>query len=126
MSSSPEGAQFGWGGFFGDAVQSSVGNGAVFTNITTGGGDLLITGQQTAPYQIDPQGAQLISLLEESEDTASSNLLREHFRASRFQTANLLWRDMAAKIQSSFDANAQFNAALQSASQLATQFPKVH
>lgn len=123
MSSSPEGAQFGWGGFFGDALQPTAGNGTAFANITTGGGELLITGRNSAPYQIDSAGAQTIQLLEETNDAVANNLMREHFRANRFRTTNLIGQDMANKIQTSFDANAQFNAALQGASPLATQFP---
>lgn len=127
MSSSPEGAQFGWAGFFGDAVQSSGANtGSTFTSITTGGADLLITGQDTSPYQIDSGGVQPIFLIDETDEEFGRALLEQHFRAENFNTSNLLGQDIASKIQSSYDANALFNSALEGAGNLATDFPNTN
>lgn len=126
QSSSPEGAQFGWGGRFADAMIAAGANSEpTFTNITSAGNDLFLTGQTATPYQASPGGAATIELFEgiADEESLLATRLVQHFRAANFMGTNLLELDMANKAQAVYDANALFNQASQSATELATQFP---
>jgi hypothetical protein len=64
-ASAPEGAQFGWGGRFADAVVNSGANiNREFSTITAVGNELFLTGQDVLPYQIGLNGAPEIGLLD--------------------------------------------------------------
>ncbi|KZX57031.1 hypothetical protein A3709_04470 [Halioglobus sp. HI00S01] len=113
MAGAPEGAQFGWGGLFADAMQQSGANlGAAFSTVTTGGSALFITGRETAPYQVGEEGASQPWVLEYTEEKLRDEL-RRHFRAERYNRGNFLRRDMASKVHASFDANELYNIATQ-------------
>ena len=122
MAGSPEGAQFGWAGLFADAMLSQ--NGAPeFSAVTSGGNDLFITGRSAVPYQISTEGASRIFRFEELEDGPAKDRLREHLRASAGTARGLLERDLSDAARRSFDANARFNQASESAAGLTTAFP---
>ncbi len=132
QANSPEGAQFGWGGLFGDAALASGANPVSdFTSITSLGNELFLTGLNTAPYQVNPDGgASTIDLLENfrflflrGDTTAAEALLRDHFRAANDANTNLLARDLSNASQSAFDANESFNTAFESLTPLTTMFP---
>ena len=130
MSSAPEGAQFGWGGRFADAVAASSSQERDFTSITTLGNELFLTGTNTAPYQVGLDGAQSIDILEFfsgnpyglDEDLITANM-RQHFLAAGANDPNLIERDMAAAINGSLTKNEAFNAALEAAPVIGTMFP---
>ncbi len=121
MSGAPEGAQYGWAGLFSDL---SLGNGAnsdtTFANITTGGGELLLTGTKTAPYSVGIDGAAQPEVLGENSDIR--DLLTAHFRGAAYLPEPLLGQDINQKNRTAYDANAQYNQAA-GGSALATEFP---
>ncbi|MEM1112984.1 MAG: DUF1501 domain-containing protein [Pseudomonadota bacterium] len=123
MAGAPEGASFGWAGLFADAAQQAGANpGAAFSTITTGGADLLITGRDTAPYQVGEEGAAQAYILEDLEGDLGE-AMRRHFAATGFRPGNLLRRDIADKLHASYDANEQYNLATQSGGGASTAFP---
>ena len=131
MSSSPEGAQFGWGGRFGDAVLASNANFLPdFTAITSLGNELFLTGEVTRPYQIGLDGATevaLLDLFEASRGTADGEaryqILRDHLTAANFSSANLIERDIAAALSGSLELNESFNAARENLTPFSVAFP---
>lgn len=128
MSSSPEGAQFGWGGRFGDAVVASNANFLPdFTAITSLGNELFLTGDVTRPYQIGLDGADEIFVLDLFEAAPGAGaivpLLRDHLTAANFQSTNLIERDMAAASESSLTLNELFNQSRRSLVPFSTAFP---
>lgn len=126
QSSSPEGAQFGWGGRFADAMIASGANAQqTFSNITGLGNELFLTGQTASPYQVSTGGAARIEILDAlgDDETYLSSALVQHFRAANFMGSNLLEQDMAQKSQAAYDANVLFNEASMGATPLTTEFP---
>ncbi|MEL6364034.1 MAG: DUF1501 domain-containing protein [Pseudomonadota bacterium] len=131
MSSNPEGAQFGWGGRFGDAALASNANFLPdFTAITTLGNELFLTGEVTRPYQIGLNGADEVFYLDIFESLRSGpggeqlyQDFRAHLTASDFQSANLIERDVKAALANSLLLNEQFNEARASLSPFAVAFP---
>lgn len=119
MSGATEGTQYGWAGLYADSLAST---NNTFANITTGGGELLLTGKSTTPYQVSGGRALSLDVIDEAEPELVPQL-NSHFRAEYFQEASLLQKDIASKTQESFDANKQYNSATQSQDALATQFP---
>ncbi|MEM1153857.1 MAG: DUF1501 domain-containing protein [Pseudomonadota bacterium] len=122
MSGAPEGARFGWAGLFADIMQRAGANVEnTFAAITTGGADLLITGQQTTPYQVVGETAVEPVILEDLNNPVLAMMTR-HLRTQGFNGDNLLARDMATRSRLAIDANRRYN---QSASQVggAGDFP---
>lgn len=125
QASAPEGAQYGWGGQFADAVIAAGANEAAeFTTVTSLGNELFLTGQVAKPYQVGVEGAALIELLEDPDSPASlKQLLRRHFLASDADRSNLLARDLADAANAGLLANERYNTATTSAFSFATHFP---
>ncbi|MCV2885679.1 DUF1501 domain-containing protein [Aestuariibacter sp. AA17] len=127
QSSAPEGAQTGWGGLFADHAASS-NTGKTFTNISTDGSALFLTGNTVQSYQISTQGAAKIGILEHlSEDTEQAELeaaLRHHFGKNTVNYDHLLHGDMSAILNNAYSANSAFDRATQAATQsISTTFP---
>ncbi|MEL6547307.1 MAG: hypothetical protein AAFQ82_21970, partial [Myxococcota bacterium] len=123
LASSPEGAQFGWGGLFADAA--SAGNSAPeFTSMTTGEFALFGTGRLVNPYQFGGDGAPSIEVLEEFEDNPLFERIREHVRGRFAARSNLLERDIAAKLRDTYDSNVRFGEATGRAPTIGTAFPE--
>lgn len=131
QASSPEGAQFGWGGLFADAALAANPNNAKeFTTITSSGNELFLTGRNAQPYQISTQGAASVNVLEwlrEFEDSAQGqsllNQVTGHFEAKSFTSNNLLQQDVATILANAYAANEKYNQTQLSAPTLSTQFP---
>lgn len=123
MSSSPEGAQFGWGGFFADAILGQ-NSSPEFTGITTGGSELFLTGNTAFPYQVGLEGAARVGLEEFFADTDIGPLISAHLRAEQFTGNSLLDRDMTAAMKKASDSNAKYNASLDAAPAIGLDFPR--
>ena len=125
QASAPEGARFGWGGQFADAVIAAGANGAPeFSTITSLGNELFLTGATAKPYQVGENGAALFDLLaEEDSPAALSDLLRRHFRAVDADRENLIARDLADGANAGLLANERYNAATVASTTLTTPFP---
>lgn len=126
VASAPEGARYGWGGLFGDAVAASGANSnQEFTTITALGNELFLTGESVLPYQIGLNGAEEIELLNNySPNSGIGNTLRRHFAAMDFQRTNLIQQDVVRIAESSVELNESFNEALQNLIPLSTSFPQ--
>lgn len=130
MSSQPEGAQFGWGGRFADAVLASSGQTPDFTSITTLGNDLFLTGDTTGPFQVGLGGPRDLDVLSftrgnpfNQEGNTTYEALRDHFQAEGFSSDNLIARDMAGALADSLQKNEAFAAAYTNSPQINTSFP---
>lgn len=123
-SGGPEGASYGWGGLFADAVNASGANtNKEFTTISTLSNELFLTGQTVSPYQVSADGAQEIQALQEFTDSQLNDILRRHFRAMDFQRSNLIETDIARISDNSVVLNETFNQAYSNLIPVATQFP---
>ncbi len=126
QSSSPEGAQYGWGGRFADAVLAAGANiSPVFTNISSRGNELFLTGETVTSYQVTEEGAATVEIVDFLGDINSDAMLPvlDHMRAVNFMGANLLEQDLAVAAQTSFDANALYNHASADIPVMTTVFP---
>lgn len=131
QSSSPEGAQLGWGGLFGDAVfNAGAASEPDFVTMTSLGNEVFLTGNVIQPFNLGVAGPVEVSALEFFENAAAdggdaeaARLIRDHFRAMDFNRSNLFERDMASAMQGAIDINESFNEALEMGIPLATQFP---
>lgn len=126
MSSQPEGALFGWGGLFADAVIGGApGPGAPFTTITTLGNELFLTGDQATPYQVSTggvSGIEVLNFFDSSQPTYQA--LRDHFGAVNHADPNLIESDVAAAIGNSLTTNETYNNAIDNAVPLMATFPQ--
>jgi len=132
QSSQPEGAQFGWGGLFADAVLASGGNAAApeFTTISSTEVGPFLTGNRAQPYQVSADGSAEIALLDglgdgslAGDEAAFLNNVKDRFRAQGFNGTNILEQDMAAKFRNGIDSNDQYDAARAALSPVSTTFP---
>jgi len=131
MTGQPEGAQFGWGGYFADAsVNSGANSNPEFSTITTLGHEVFLTGDTVKPYHIGINGAAEIEALKFFEQNRSDpageiiyQKLRDHFEAMDFARSNLAERDMAAAMKDALETNELFNQSLVNAQTFTTPFP---
>ena len=133
MSSEPEGAQFGWGGRFADAVLASGANSGAqdFSTITSLGNELFLTGSEASPYQIGLDGAPEIDALNffaggenQSDPNSIYQKLRDHFEAMDFNSSNLIDRDISNAMRTALTTNETFNQAFESIQPFSTAFPQ--
>ena len=126
MSSQPEGASFGWGGLFADAVLGGVpGPGVPFTTITTLGNELFLTGDQATPYQVSTGGVAGIDVLNFFQGNQPTyQALRDHFGAVNHADMSLIESDIAAAIGNSLTTNETYNTAIENAVPLMATFPQ--
>ncbi len=127
----PEGSQFGWGGFLGDAVLGAGANTLPsFTAISLAGNDVFLSGQQTFQYPIRASGGvQQINEISNpsflgsaSGNAAAQDLIVEHLRAGGFDSSNLFESDVAVATRNAVDTNEAYAAAFSGAPSLNT-FP---
>lgn len=132
MSSQPEGAQFGWGGRFADAVLAAGANAGnqEFSTITSLGNELFLTGANALPYQVGLNGAPEIDALNffagddgSGTQTEIYQKLRDHFEAMDFNSTNLIDRDVANAMRTALTTNETFNQAFESIQPFNTAFP---
>jgi len=132
MSSAPEGAQYGWGGRFADAVMASGANANdAFTTITSLGNELFLTGESALPYQVSADGASMVNVLDQFGDQRGSaegeelyQKLRAHFASGPGGRSHLIERDIARAAQYSLETNELFNEAFANTPELSASFPQ--
>ena len=126
QAGAPEGAQYGWGGLFADALLDQAGDAQAFATIATAQPGPFLTGTRAFPYQLSTDGAASIFLLDRVDDDGAPfhQRLRAHLRGANHGGAALLRRDIAARFADSLDTNERFNAAREYATPLATPFPE--
>ncbi|MEM6604507.1 MAG: DUF1501 domain-containing protein [Pseudomonadota bacterium] len=128
QASAPEGAQFGWGGLFADALlsESASADTLAFSTISSVGGGPFLTGRRAFPYLVSGGRAADIFLLDELDDD-ESNLrahLEQHFKGDNYSGSHLLRRDLQNSYRNALETNAAYNAAQLGAPELATAFPQ--
>ncbi|MDM7860648.1 DUF1501 domain-containing protein [Alteromonas sp. ASW11-36] len=129
QASAPEGAQFGWGGLFADAILAAGANTGMgeFTTLSTAGVGPFLTGNSVSPYQISLTGSADIAALQgasaQNEFSGFLQAARDRFRAEGFSASNILAQDIATKFRQGIDANTVFDLARLSAPALTTPFP---
>jgi uncharacterized protein (DUF1501 family) len=121
MSFAPEGAQYGWGGRFGDAVLGANAD-SVFSQVSLFGNAIFLSGDSVAPFQVSAAGVPSIRILDAAPQPLSG-ILRDHFTAEGAVRSNLFERDYIDISRISLDANDTLENALQSGSTLSTPFP---
>lgn len=130
QASAPEGAQFGWGGLFADAVLAAGGNasGIEFTTIASADVGPYLSGRVARPYQISPAGAARVDLLDDlREETGAGSALfaalRGQLRAGQFTSSHILQQDVADALGGSFLSNERYDQATLAAASVQTAFP---
>jgi len=132
VSSQPEGAQFGWGGRFSDQLLLAGANPIrpEFSAITTQAGNLFISGDATAPYQVGVRGAarlEALRALEGDQGTPTGDLrytlMRQHFAAAGLSMDNLIHSDFGNAMEAALNTNELYDAALQAAGEIGIPFP---
>jgi uncharacterized protein (DUF1501 family) len=131
MALLPEGSSSGWGGHFADAALASSANTfPAFSNISTAGNSLFLTGRNTSPYPVTTEGGAdfgILSQLQEGRFTEQGEnlyqIMRQHLSSSNFDGNNLLARDIATANRRSLNDNEAYNLAFRSAPPLTTPFP---
>jgi len=132
QASAPEGAQFGWGGLFADAVLGSGANtgSPEFTTIASTEVGPFLTGRTARAYNVDVSGAATVNALDQlrendlsSEERRLLEGLQQQLRADGFRGSHILERDFADAVSGGFRSNAAYDQARRSGSGLATNFP---
>ena len=133
QASAPEGAQFGWGGLFADAVLGSGANagGAEFTTIASTEVGPFLTGRSARAYNVDVSGAATVNALERlrgadlsSEERQMLENLQTQLRADGFNGSHILERDFANAVNGGFRSNATYDQARGASGGLSTTFPE--
>jgi len=126
MSGNTEGAQYGWAGQVNDSlIARGIQESNTFSAITTSGGELLLTGENTTPYHVEGGRAITMDIIEEN-DSHFSEYLVPHLSAAEHKVSHLLQQDLANKINQSYNANSQYNQAVDGSGQSDFQFPNSH
>ncbi len=123
-----EGAQFGWGGRFADAVLGAGANAnPAFTAISVADSDVFLSGDLAIEYQIRQNGG-VVRVNEITNpnflgsarnDPAAQDLITDHLRAAGFSASNFLENDIAAATARAVDNNAAYSNAFASAPNVA-------
>lgn len=132
QSSMPEGAQFGWGGLFADAVLASgANNGSTqFATIATEEVGPFLTGRNAVPYRVSASGAARLDFLDDyyadvaSERAAFLSAVRSQLSASSYRGNHILEQDMAAAFTTGLATNRAYDQARSNGRPLNTIFPE--
>ena len=132
QANQPEGAQYGWGGLFADAVLASGANAALpqFTTITTEEVGPFLTGRNAVPYRVNTGGAARVDFLEDyyegvsGERTELLQAVRNQLAARSYRGDHLLERDVAAAFSAGLDTNEAYDLARQQGVSISTSFPE--
>lgn len=108
---SAEGARIGWGGRLGDLMASSNTVNPIFTNISTAGNAVFLSGESVFQYQVSGNGAVQIGGISGNlfGSAAAAQQLRAVVAADTY--ANLYAKEHAAITRRSIDAQAAFQTA---------------
>ncbi|MEL6862192.1 MAG: DUF1501 domain-containing protein [Pseudomonadota bacterium] len=131
QSSQPEGAQFGWGGLFADAVLNSGANSSNsdFTTIASTEVGPFLTGRTARAFNVNPAGPAEVSALQSLSGGSQANedlrlALEQQLQSSGFTGSNILESDFAAQVSRGFASNKAYSAARAGGSALSTVFPE--
>lgn len=128
MSSQPEGARFGWGGRFADAVLNSGANSnPLFTAMSPSGNAVWLSGDVARQFPLALDGPSSLTALDWPGYFGAHNgdinaLLEQHFRQTGIRPDLLLQQDVAEAMRRSLDANAQYAQAREATPAIQTEF----
>jgi uncharacterized protein (DUF1501 family) len=131
QSSEPEGAQYGWGGLFVDALLGSnaSADALAFSAISATGVGPFLTGRQTRAHRISPTGSAqyyLLNALDNARNGGADELyarLRSHLSGVGASRRHVLERDVASAHGNALVVNERFNEAVGASEPLTTAFP---
>ena len=124
QANNPEGAQFGWGGLFADAVVASgLTATSPFTTVATGSETLLLTGMDTFPFSGNGSlNLELQGIVADSTGLSLNQL--GALLTNQGQTAeHILMRDLSQMTIDAFANNRAYASATSNAPDLGVQFP---
>ena len=127
QASAPEGAQYGWGGLFADAViASNINTDTTFTTVTGGGAELFLTGRLNVPYQVNVAGSTELELAEILAEETDKSVAEFNAMLDSRSTASshVLLRDTAKAMIRGFAANRDFARAVAGVSSPSQPFPE--
>ena len=131
QSSQPEGAQFGWGGLFADAVLNSGANSANtdFTTIASAEVGPFLTGRVARAFNVNPAGpAEVDALRELSSGSQAERDLRaaldRQLRSGNFNGSHILESDFATQVSRGFASNTTYSEARAAGASITTAFPE--
>lgn len=133
QASAPEGAQFGWGGLFADAILNAGANlsAPAFTTIASTEVGPFLTGRLARPYNVDVAGAATVDLLDglreadlPQEERQLLERLQAQLRSDSFRGSHILERDFSNAVSGGFRSNETYGQARRSAPGFSTIFPE--
>lgn len=131
QSNQPEGAQFGWGGLFADAVLNSGANSANidFTTIASAEVGPFLTGRTARAYNVNPAGPASVNALGELAGGSRAqqdlrNALEQQLRSGSFNGSHILENDFAAQVSRGFASNTTYAEARAGGMPINTEFPE--
>lgn len=117
LAGAPEGAQFGWGGLFADAVLAAGANrnGQQFTTITTDEAGPFLSGNTARPYRVTVSGAAEVQVFNDfglNDDTDFQAAIRDQLASRAFMDNHVIETDIANAFRTGIDTNARYEQAL--------------
>lgn len=116
QAGAPEGAQYGWGGLFADAIIATGANGnrEQFTTIATDEVGPFLTGRRASPYRVGVEGAAEIGVIEDiiGNESAAASAVRDQLAATRFNQNHIIESDIAARFGDGLETNEIYAQAL--------------
>lgn len=125
QAGAPEGAQYGWGGLFADAMVGEQADTLAFATIATAEAGPFLTGLRAFPYQLSTDGAARVNILDllAPRDPEQEARMRQHLAGANYDGDRLIRRDLSNSFADALDTNDRFNAARGFAEPLVTSFP---
>lgn len=131
MALSTEGARYGWGGRFVDILaRQSSGQNTAFQSISTGSDNVFLSGEDTAPFSVNSNGANLPEILTRnnylgntSADGRARDEIRRFLATSDFSDNNVYSQDLRGTVSRSITNSELMIEARENALPFNTVFP---
>lgn len=131
LAFNPEGARYGWGGYFADAhVFNPSDAQRMFSTISMANNSVFLWGQEVLPYQATPGGSKEFRIMTSGGirsgltlPTSIRSELENHLMGAGVESSSLFMRDIKSIHQSSIEANEFFNTVMGGAPDLSASFP---
>ena len=129
-----EGARFGWGGRFADAILRSDPNAdPLYAAMTAGSLDVYLSGEKARPFRVTPGGPNGAKMLQTAGsfgqtlgDEKARQVMRSYFEAQRTSSENLYMKDIVAAQGRAIPNSEKLGEALSHSLGFTTQFPNTN